>query len=392
MHAITLRYASSARAHGCAHAAGAFGLSLALCACAFAQGTTYSTIERGRYLVDARDCASCHTAEGGQPFAGGKAIATPFGTIYSTNITPDASTGIGKWSDQDLFKAMHDGIRRDGKHLYPAFPYPWFTRTSRDDVRAIRAFLNTLAPVRQQNKPSALPWPLDIREVMAGWNTLYFHEGFYKPNPDKSGQWNRGAYLVEGLGHCGACHTGTNVLGGTKTDEKLRGGDFGEHWYAPTLTGNLREGLGAWSLEDIVTYLKTGSNSRSSAAGPMAEVVKNSTQHLSEGDLYSIAVYLKDVPADQARADTKASAVDTQALSHGEAVFVDNCTGCHMENGAGIPQIFPTLKGSSIVQSKNPDTVIHVVVAGAKTPGTSGKPTRFAMPAFDSKLRRLRTT
>jgi mono/diheme cytochrome c family protein len=366
--------------------AGLLGLSLAIAALAGAQGATYSTIERGRYLVNAGDCASCHTDQGGKPYAGGLAVPTPFGIIYSTNITPDPATGIGRWSEQDFYKAMHNGIRRDGKHLYPAFPYPWFTKVSREDVRAIKAFLDTLTPVRQQNKPSELPWPLSAREVMAGWNALYFHEGAFKPDPKKSEQWNRGAYLVEGLGHCGACHTDTNLLGAAKTAEKLKGGDFGEHWYAPGLTNNLRDGLGGWSAAEIVEYLKTGANAKSAAGGPMAEVVKNSTQYLSDVDLNAIAVYLKDVPAEKTQATTKTTDVDKKAWSRGEALYVDNCTGCHMENGEGIARIFPSLKGSSAVQAKLPETVIHVVLAGAKTAATPGKPTGFAMPAFASKL------
>ena len=366
--------------------AGLLGLSLAVAVPARAQGTTYSTIERGRYLVNAGDCASCHTAEGGKPYAGGLAVPTPFGTIYSTNITPDPATGIGKWSEQDFYNAMHDGIRRDGKHLYPAFQYPWFTKVSRADVHAIKAFLDTVTPVRQQNKPTELPWPLSVREVMAGWNKLYFHEGAFKPDHKKSEQWNRGAYLVEGLGHCGACHTDTNLLGAPKTADKLKGGDFGEHWYAPGLTSNLRDGLGGWSAAEIVEYLKTGANAKSAAGGPMAEVVKNSTQYLSDVDLNAIAVYLKDVPAEQARAAAKTTDIDKQAWSRGEALYVDNCTGCHMENGAGVAQIFPSLKGSSAVQAKLPDTVTHILLAGAKTAATPGKPTGFAMPAFARKL------
>ena len=366
--------------------AGLLGLSLAIAVPAGAQGTTYSTIERGRYLVNAGDCASCHTDQGGKPYAGGLAVPTPFGTIYSTNITPDPATGIGRWSEQDFYKAMHNGIRRDGKHLYPAFPYPWFTKVSRDDVHAIKAFLDTLTPVRQQNKPTELPWPLSVREVMAGWNKLYFYEGAFKPDPKKSEQWNRGAYLVDGLGHCGACHTDTNVLGAPKTAEKLQGGDFGEHWYAPGLTSNLSDGLGTWSAAEIVEYLKTGANAKSAAGGPMAEVVKNSTQYLSDVDLNAIAVYLKDVPAEKGQATTKTPDIDKQAWSRGEALYVDNCTGCHMENGEGIAQIFPSLKASSGVQAKLPDTVIHVVLAGAKVAATPGKLTGFAMPAFAGKL------
>ena len=363
---------------------GLFGLSLTIAVPAQAQGTTYTTIERGRYLVNAGDCASCHTDQGGQAYAGGLALPTPFGIIYSTNITPDRVTGIGNWSEEDFYRAMHNGIRRDGKHLYPAFPYPWFTKVSQDDVSAIKAFLNTLTPVRQENRPTKLVWPLNEREVMAGWNELYFRDDAFVEDPKKSEQWNRGAYLVEGLGHCGACHTATNVLGAAKTTQNLKGGDFGEHWYAPSLTGHLRHGLGEWSAAEIVEYLKTGANSKSAAAGPMAEVVKNSTQYLSDSDLNAIATYLKDFPVEKTA--TQAAEIDKQALSRGEALYVDNCTGCHMENGEGLTEVFPSLKASSAVQATLPDTVIHVVLAGAKAAATPSKPTGLAMPAFDRKL------
>jgi len=363
---------------------GLFGLSLTIAVPAQAQGTTYTTIERGRYLVNAGDCASCHTDQGGKPYAGGLALPTPFGIIYSTNITPDRVTGIGNWSEEDFYRAMHNGIRRDGKHLYPAFPYPWFTKVSQDDVSAIKAFLNTLTPVRQENKPTKLFWPLNERELMAGWNELYFRDGAFVADPKKSEQWNRGAYLVEGLGHCGACHTATNLLGAAKTTGNLKGGDFGEHWYAPGLTGHLRDGLGEWSAAEIVEYLKTGASSKSAAAGPMAEVVKNSTQYLSDSDLNAIAAYLKDFPAEKTA--TQAGELDKQALSRGEALYVDNCTGCHMENGEGLTQVFPSLKASSAVQATLPDTVIHVVLGGAKAAATLSKPTGLAMPAFDRKL------
>jgi len=365
---------------------GLCGLSLALAAPARTEGTSRTSIERGRYLVTAGNCASCHTDAGGKPYAGGRAIVTPFGTIYSTNITPDAATGIGKWSSQDFYKALHQGIRRDGKHLYPAFPYLWFTKVSRADVQAIKAFLDSVVPVRQQNKPAELPWPLSVREILAGWNELYFHEGPFKADPKKSKQWNRGAYLVEGLGHCGACHTATNALGAPKSGEKLKGSDFGQHWYAPSLTENLRDGLGGWSEADIVAFLKTGSNAKSAAAGPMADVVKNSTQHLSDTDLKAIAVYLKDIPADKTQATAKRTEGGKRALSRGEVIYTKNCSACHRKNGAGYAKIFPSLKGSSAVQAKLPDTVIHIVLGGAKTAKTAGEPTALPMPAFDRKL------
>lgn len=360
-------------------------LLLSIAASALAQGTNFSTLERGHYLVYAGDCAACHTADGGKPFAGGRAIPTPFGTIYSTNITRDPETGIGRWSNKEFYKAMHEGVGRDGKRLYPAFPYPWYTKVGVDDVRAIKAYLDALPPVKQKNKPSALPWPLSIREVMAGWNTLYFHEGTFRTNPNKPAQWNRGAYLVEGLGHCGACHTPENVLGAPKKGERLEGG-YGEHWYASSLTGELRDGLGVWSNQEIVEYLKTGSNVKAAAAGPMAEVVRNSTQHLADSDLNAIATYLKDLPHTKDESNNASRSIDKSVLAHGEALYADNCTGCHMENGTGIAQVFPPLKASAPVQAKDAATVLQALIGGATVVATKEKPTGLAMPAFGWKL------
>lgn len=352
-----------------------------------AQGTTFTTIERGKYLVQAGDCAACHTNPGGKPFAGGLPIATPFGTIYSTNITPDPQTGIGRYSVDDLYQAMHRGVRRDGEYLYPAFPYPWFTKITRDDVRAMKAYLDTIEPVQQADRKPELPWPLSMRVVMKGWNMLYFHEGEYRRNTGKSPEWNRGAYLVEGFGHCGACHTDKSVLGGPKRGERLQGGDFGEHWYAPSLAGGLREGLGNWSEKEIVQYLKTGANAHSTAGGPMGDVIRHSTQYLRDDDLKAIAVYLKDLPAPEgARGGDEAKADAAQAYARGKAVYMDNCTGCHMEDGKGLADIFPALAGSSAVQSQNADTLLHIVLAGAAAVKTPEKPTGFRMPAFDWKL------
>jgi mono/diheme cytochrome c family protein len=358
---------------------------LAISAVVLAQGTTFTTIERGRYLAEAGDCAACHTADGGAPFAGGRAIPTPFGTIYSTNITPDKETGIGRWTNDDFYRAMHEGIRRDGKRLYPAFPYPWYTKVGVDDARAIRAYLDVLPAVKQENKPPDLPWPLSMRVAMAGWNALYFHEGTFRADASKAAQWNRGKYLVEGLGHCGACHTPKTPLGGPKKDERLEGG-YGEHWYASSLSGDLRDGLGAWTAAEIVEYLKTGSNAKAAAAGPMAEVVKNSTQHLSEGDLAAIAVYLKDMPRIKDQRENAASSIDNAVMDRGKALYVDNCTGCHLENGAGIAQVFPPLRASAPVQAKDPATVLQAIIEGATVVATKDKPTGLSMPAFGWKL------
>lgn len=358
-------------------------LLIALTGDGTAQGNHYSNAERGRYLVNAGDCAGCHTVDAAKPFAGGLGVQTPFGTIYSSNITPDPETGIGHWTDDEFYAAMHKGVRPDGKLLYPAFPYPWFTKLTVDDVRAIKSYLNTLTPVRQENKPSKLPWPLSMRVMMMGWNTLYFHDGAFQVAPNKSAQWNRGAYLVEGPGHCGACHTPVNLLGASKHDRRFDGG-YAENWFSPSLTADVREGLGAWSVPEIVEYLKTGSTAKAAAAGPMAEVVKNSTQYLSDDDLAAMAAYLKDTAATES--GYAARTIDASVSSRGEAIYLDNCTGCHLQSGTGIANVFPPLKASAVVQSRDPATVLQAVIGGARVVATKGKPTGLAMPAFGWKL------
>jgi mono/diheme cytochrome c family protein len=369
-----------------ATAAGAALIGLFCCSApakVMAQGMTYTNVEEGRYLVAAGDCAACHTADGGKPFAGGRPVPTPFGTIYSTNITPDKDTGIGQWSREDFYKAMHEGIGPGGKHYYPAFPYPWFTKVSAEDVRAIKAYLDTLHPVHQHNRPPELAWPLSVREVMVGWNKLFFHEGTYTADASKSAEWNRGAYLIQGLGHCGGCHTPINALGAPEKKKSLEGG-YGEHWYAMNLTGDVRDGLGNWSPQEIVEYLKTGSNAKAAAAGPMGDVVRNSTQHLSDQDLRAIAAYLKDIPGEKEAAAS--GKIDPPVMAHGRELYVDNCTGCHMEGGEGLAEVFPPLKGSEAVQSRDATTVVHAVLDGARIVATKDKPTALAMPAFGWKL------
>lgn len=349
---------------------------------------SYTRIQRGQYLVRAADCAACHTDAGGKPFAGGKAIPTPFGKIFATNITPDKETGIGNWSADNFYRAMHDGITREGEHLYPAMPYPWYTRLTRDDVDAIKAYLDTQEPVHNEVRRPELPWPLSWRGGMTVWNDMFFKPGEYKANPNKSAQWNRGAYLVEGAGHCGACHTPKNRLGAVKTGDRLAGGDAGEHWYASDLTKDLRDGLGNWSVNDIAEYLKTGATKTIAAAGPMAEVIKDSTQYLSDGDLHAIAVYLKDAPPPkhEDKEDRRAGNVDSRRMMTGAALYQDHCAACHMENGEGQANVFPSLKSNASVQSAKPDTLVHLVLQGGRKAGTPARPVEFGMPAFESKL------
>jgi mono/diheme cytochrome c family protein len=342
----------------------------------------HSSIERGRYLAAAGDCAACHTADGGQPYAGGRAIPTPFGTIYSTNITPDKEHGIGSWTPEQFYRAMHEGVRADGKHLYPAFPYPWYTKLTQRDVDDLKAFLDTLEPARVENKPAALPWPFSMREVLAGWNAMFFDGGEYRPDPQQSAEWNRGAYLVQGLGHCGACHTPKNIAGGLKTKERLQGG-YGEHWYATSLTNDVRDGLGDWSVEDIARYLRSGQNAKAAATGPMAEVIENSTQHLSDADLRAIATYLKSM---HGGGDEKAPEGDKERVARGQGLYVDQCAGCHMESGAGQADVFPPLKGNAVVQAKDPAAMLQMIVDGARIAAPANHPTGLAMPAFGWKL------
>lgn len=376
---------------------GAIALTLALSAVpltVMAQGTTFTQIQRGLYLSRAGDCVSCHTAPGGKPFAGGFPVPTPFGDIYSTNITPDPETGIGNWSNEDFYNAMHFGVRPDGAHLYPAFPYPWFTKMSRDDVNAIKAYLDTTEAVRQENKPTELWGPLSWRGAIAGWKLLFFTPGEFQPNPDKSDLWNRGAYLVDGAGHCAACHTEKNLLGAIKSDRDLLGGDAGDSWFAPSLSKAHRDGIGSWNTDEIIQYLKTGTNNKSATAGPMTEVVMNSTQYLKVHDLRAIATYLQDLPQDPVNEKSSPSgphavsenAVDPHVLERGLALYMDNCIGCHMVNGEGLKNTFPPLKGNPSVQARNADSLIHVTLAGARMATPQTLPTGFAMPSFAWKL------
>ncbi len=349
-----------------------------------ARATLNEQVKRGAYLVRAGDCISCHTAPGGAPFAGGLPTNTGFGVVYSPNLTPDKETGIGSWTEDDFYRAMHEGRDDEGKHLYPAFPYQWFTKVTRDDVDAVKAYLDSLEPVHQPNKPPQMDWFLKWRGVMAPWNWINFHAGQYQPDPNRSAQWNRGAYLVEGLGHCGQCHTPKGIFGGNETSQALEGGLLPEGWYAPGLAGDLRTGLGRWSEAQIAEYLKTGSTARTAPAGPMSEVIAHSTSYMSDGDLKAIATYLKAMPVPGN--GPKVEALGHAALARGQAVFIDNCAACHMADGRGQPNAFPTLTSSSAIQAREPATLIRVVLEGQRIVSTTEKPTGLAMPAFREKL------
>ena len=301
----------------------------------------FTQIERGRYLAVLSDCASCHTVPGSnQPFAGGRPIETPFGNILAPNITPDPETGIGSWSDDAFDAAIRKGLRRNGSRLYPAMPYTAYTKMSRDDVLAIRAYLNTVTPVRNAVVANALPFPFNIRASMRVWNALYFKQGDYEPDTQKSAEWNRGAFLVDGPGHCGACHTPKTFLGGDKTSQYLRGG-FLQGWSAPDITNDARVGVGAWSTEDLVAYLKSGHNRVTAATGPMAEVVSLSTEHMTDPDLKAIATYLKSLSGEQNHPQSLSN--DDPAMVSGAAIYRDQCSACHGIDGKGVAELFPSI-------------------------------------------------
>jgi len=360
--------------------------SLILCS-AFACGAASAepsaeTIARGKALVEAGDCASCHTSDPQKPFAGGKRIDTPSGAIYSPNLTPDKNTGIGFWSDQDFLRALRLGVAPDGSNYYPAFPYPNFTKLTRDDIFAIRAYLTTLTPFANKPPPPALRFPLNFRVVMRGWNYLFFRPGIFEPDQEKTAEWNRGGYLVEGAAHCGACHTPKNLFGADKRGQKYGGGLI-DGWFAPRLDNAERSGLKSWSVDDIVEYLQSGRNGRSHADGLMAEVVVNSTSKMSDKDVRAIATYLKDLPAG---APEPAVATPPAAqMAEGEKLYKGACIACHETDGSGAPRIYPPLPGNANLQSADPTSTLRIILDGAETVTTARAPNTGSMPPYAAK-------
>jgi mono/diheme cytochrome c family protein len=341
----------------------------------------FGQIERGHYLTIVGDCAACHTLPGsGHAFAGGRPVETPFGTLLAPNITPDPQTGIGAWTDEEFVAALTKGTGRGGIHLYPAMPYTYYTKLTRDDALAIRAYLNTIPAVHNPVKADQLPFPFNMRWTMAVWDALYFRPGTFHPDPHKSAEWNRGAYLAEGPAHCGMCHTPKNLLGADETSEALQGYVL-QGWLAPNITNDPRRGLGGWSVEDIVAYLKTGHNNTSAATGPMSETLNLSTSEMSDADLEAVAVYLKD-QAGLTRSVASVDPPDRAVMKSGAQIYADECSGCHAPDGKGIAGIFPSLSGSSTVQQSDPTTLLHIVLRGARSVGTGPAPTAPAMPQF----------
>lgn len=344
-------------------------------------------IARGQYLATVGDCAACHTAQGGVRYAGGRVVGTPFGDIPAPNLTPDKETGLGNWSFAEFWRALHSGVGKQGEFLYPAFSYTSYTKVSRDDALAIFAYLQSLAPVKQEAKPLGLAFPYNVRNSLKAWRALYFREGEYQPDNTKSPEWNRGAYLVQGLGHCNECHIARDSFGGMRGDQNLSGGEIPvQNWYAPDLSTQQNGGLEGWTAKDIVDLLKTGQSDKGTAFGPMAEVVAQSTQHMSDEDLQAIATYLQSLPA-RPRVEASKSPLDvTTMIKQGANVYAERCSDCHGKDGNGVPGVYPPLNGNSSVNEPTGINAIRVVLLGGFAPATSGNPRPYSMPPFAQQL------
>ncbi len=346
--------------------------------------------QRGEYLARAGNCAACHTSRGGEPYAGGRAIATPFGDIYASNLTPDQKTGIGNWSADDFWRALHNGKSKDGSFLYPAFPYPNFTKVTREDADALYAYLRSVPAVEQANREHTLRFPFNQRFLLAFWRALYFTPGEFKPDPDQSAQWNRGAYLVQGLGHCAACHTSRDALGGSTRSNELTGGIIPmQGWLASSLSSAPESGLGAWQVSEIEDLLKTGVSTKGAVYGPMAEVVGASLQHLSGQDINAIALYLKALPDKKGAATRIVSDASSEAVvirKVGARLYEKHCAECHQSDGKGQPPAYPPLAGNASLSAGLPTNAIRIVLNGGYPPSTSANPRPYGMPPYSITL------
>jgi mono/diheme cytochrome c family protein len=348
--------------------------------------------DKGEYLARAGDCVACHSAKGGKAFAGGLRMGTPMGAIYSTNITPDPETGIGNYTLEEFDRAVRSGVAKDGHRLYPAMPYPSYAKISDDDVKALYTFfMKKVAAVKQQNKSNEIPWYLSLRWPLALWDAAFAPKTGFTPNPDHDATWNRGAYLIEGLEHCGACHTPR----GWAIQEKaldaskpayLQGAEL-DAWSAPNLRGDQRTGLGAWSVDDLRAFFKTGHNNKGVAFGSMLDVVNNSTPYLSDDDITAIAVFLKSLPATAEQAafvynDATTKSLQNGSVKAGAAIYLGACAACHGPDGNGQPPFMPPLAGNPAVLDPNASSLINLVLNGAEPLVVKGVPDAYRMPQF----------
>lgn len=344
-------------------------------------------VQRGAYLARAANCRGCHTARGGEPYAGGREIPTPFGTFHAPNITPDARTGIGEWSAADFWHALHDGLGPDGAPLYPAFPYTHYTRLDRRDSDALFAYLRSLPPMERENRPHDLRFPYDQRWLLVAWRALFFKAGTLEVQDDRDPQWNRGAYLAQGLGHCGACHEARNALGAIVSDEDPAGGVVLD-WYAPSLRASDGAGVAHWSEAEVIALLRDGVSPHGSTMGPMAEVVYDSLQHLRAEDLSAMATYLRALPQSAGESAMRANAAPRQdkAWQRGARGYEKHCADCHGERGEGREPGYPALAGNRALTMKSTVNPIRAVLYGGYAPGTAGNPEPLGMPPYYATL------
>jgi mono/diheme cytochrome c family protein len=348
---------------------------------------TGDTVARGAYLVRAGNCMTCHTDRGGAEFAGGRPILTPFGTVYASNITPHKATGIGDWSAAHFWRALHNGRGKDGRLLYPAFPYPNYTLITRADADAMYHYLRGIPPVDKANKTHQLRWPYGTQTALAIWRALYFSPARHEENSAQSAEWNRGAYLVRGLGHCNACHSPRNALGASSDMMDLSGGLIPmQNWYAPSLASPAEAGVGDWDLADIERLLRTGATARATVVGPMAEVVLRSTQHLSASDLRATAVFLKALPQRPGEAQEPPAPVSSRVAERGAKLYENHCAQCHGQQGEGVAGAYPALAGNRAVTMTVSANLVQMVLNGGFAPATAGNPRPFGMPPYATFL------
>ncbi len=333
-------------------------------------------LRQGAYLATAGNCMTCHTARGGPPYAGGRPLSTPFGTMYAPNLTPESTTGIGSWTSDDFWRAMHNGKSKNGSLLYPAFPYTSYTKVRRADSDALYAYFRSLVPVRQPNREHALRFPYNQRALLAFWRTLYFTPGEYEEQPKRDATWNRGAYLVQGLGHCAACHAPKNALGASLGENRLDGGVVGaQGWHASPLGGPR-------DVAQLSSLLQHGVSDTDAVYGPMADVVAGSLQHLQAGDIHAMSAYLVTLPK-PAVAPTASAPPPQAVLQLGSKIYLAQCASCHGEQGEGVARAYPALGNRSAANSSN---AIRMVLDGGYAPGTRGNPRPYGMPPFSTVL------
>ncbi|AYM98564.1 cytochrome c [Acidovorax sp. 1608163] len=362
--------------------------------------TTPALVAQGAYLARVGNCMACHTAQGGAPWAGGRGIETPFGMVYSPNLTPDPATGLGAWTSAEFWRALHHGRSKDGRLLYPAFPYPSYTHVTREDSDALYAYLQSLKPVAQANTAHALRFPYSTQAALGVWRALFFAPGApaaqaasaTTATTTSAPDYQRGAYLVNGLGHCAACHTPRNAMGATRDGQALAGGLIPvQNWLAPALTDPAQAGVQAWSEADVVALLQTGVAPHGSVIGPMAEVVYRSTQYLSDADARAMAVYLRALPQQAKEPSAPPAPPAASAMARGAKVYEAQCAQCHGAQGQGAKDeagqpAFPPLAGNRAVVLADPTNLVRVVLQGGYLPATAGNPRPHGMPPFQHLL------